>query len=955
MVLTWGPELLQFYNDAYSKLIGDKHPTALGGDIRVTLAEGWDTLGPMITKVMSTGIANWTPALLLVLDRAGYREEAYFSVSHAPAEDDTGEIVGMLAVCSEVTQQVLGERRLRLLRDLAFTASEARDVEVVCRDLAAVIAQHPLDVPFALIYLREPHDHSLNLCETVGLEGGQHASPNTVDLDAVDDAVWPFAQAVAGESVVIENVERRATLLGGPWNEPVRTALALPIATTGTAVSGGVLIVGINPNRALDEGYRSFYELLGGQVSVAIRNTQAYAEERQRAEALAQLDRAKTEFFSNVSHEFRTPLTLMLGPVEDMLTRAHTFQPRDLEQLSIIHRNGLRLLKLVNTLLDFSRVEARRVEALYQPTDLATFTADLASSFRSTIERAGLAFIVDCPPLSEPVYVDHDMWETLLFNLLSNAYKFTLSGQIEVTLREMEHSVTLSVRDTGIGIPAASLPHIFERFHRVRGTRGRSYEGTGIGLALVHELVRRHGGDIRVESTVGQGTTFTVTVPRGNAHLPADQVRDSASTAPRAKHTSLYIEEAARWQVESVDNTRPLEAIPPSLRSREQATPPQTEEGHNQARILLADDNADMRDYVQRLLSDTYLVEVVTNGVEALRRAQEQPPDLVVSDIMMPEMDGFTLLHELRVHPQTAHVPVILLSARAGEESTVEGLDAGADDYLVKPFSARELRARVRTHLELARARRRMAEEHAMRLAAEAAVRERDTFLTLASHELKTPLTSIQGFAALIDRRAQQDSRMQDRDRQATRVIVNQARRLNNLVTTMLDLSRIHTGQFSLDRGSVDMGALVKQIASETQIGLERHTIICDTPDTPTVVLGDVLRLEQVLQNLLQNAVKYSPNGGEIYVRVEQRSDTACLEVRDQGIGIPPNELPHLFERFYRATNADPGQISGLGIGLFVVHEIVTRHGGTLHVQSEEGQGSTFTVCLPLQPLKRNA
>jgi signal transduction histidine kinase len=382
MILTWGPQLTQFYNDAYSRLIGSKHPAALGIDIRVTLAEAWDTLVPVIHEVMRTGVASWLPALLLLLERSGYREESYFDVSHAPAEDDSGAVVGMLAVCTEVTQQVLAERRLRLLRDLSTRAGDTRSVERTCQDVTAAIAGHPLDVPFALLYLRTPDGQRLSLQGCLGLPEGGPASPASVDLSREGDTVWPLARALAGEAVGVDDVDRRVTLKGGPFGDAVRTARVLPLASEGHAAPPGVLVVGVSPNRALDEGYLSFIDLLAGQVSVALRNARAYEEERRRAEALAELDRVKTAFFSNVSHEFRTPLTLMLGPVEDLLA-SRRLGDAERRELELVHRNALRLLRLVNTLLDFSRLEAGRLEASFEPSR-CTWTASCGRSWSST-------------------------------------------------------------------------------------------------------------------------------------------------------------------------------------------------------------------------------------------------------------------------------------------------------------------------------------------------------------------------------------------------------------------------------------------------------------------------------------------------------------------------------------------------------------------------------------------
>ncbi|WP_242043284.1 ATP-binding protein [Leptolyngbya sp. FACHB-671] len=701
MVLTWGAEFTQFYNDAYSQLIGDKHPAALGTDIRETLAEAWDTLGPMIQRVMATGVANWTPALPLVLERAGYREESYFSVSHAPAEDDAGQIVGMLAVCSEVTQQVLGERRLRLLRDLAAQAGETRSVQDTCQDLMSAIAAHALDVPFALLYLREADGRTLTLQGTVGLTVDEQLCPHSIDLatdSATSHSAWSFALAAAGETVLVEALDHHMTVPGGPWNEPVQTALMMPIASSNQTAPLGILVAGVNPNRALDEGYRSFYELLVGQVSVSIRNAQAYEEERRRAEMLAELDRVKTTFFSNVSHEFRTPLTLMLNPLEEVL-QSNQLPPAEREQITIAQRNAQRLLKLVNTLLDFSRIEAGRAQAHFEPTDLATYTVELTSLFQSAIEQAGLRLIMDCPALPQPVSVDRDMWEKIVLNLLSNAFKFTFEGEITVSLHLVGNQVELMVRDTGTGIPEVELPRLFERFHRVEGAWGRTFEGTGIGLSLVQELVQLHGGTIAVESTLGQGSTFRVQVPmnlmpavsaQSVGVVSALETRYPDNQAQLTDSATPYVQEASSW-LRGNDIDAPSSPPSPSASSP--------------ARIFLVDDNADMRNYLHRILGEFYQVEIFTEGAAALNAARASTPDLVLSDVMMPGMDGFELLKQLRRDPQTREIPILLLSARAGEEAAVAGLNAGADDYLVKPFSARELLARVTVNVELGRSR----------------------------------------------------------------------------------------------------------------------------------------------------------------------------------------------------------------------------------------------------------
>ncbi len=677
MLLLWGPNYTQLYNDAYSALIGDRHPDALGGDVRVTLAEGWDVLEPLIVEARTTGVASWVPALQLALNRSGYREEAYFSVSHAPARDDDGTTKGILTVCSEVTEQVVGERRLRLLRELTVPAGgRAADVDQVCAQLSAVIGEHRTDVPFAAIYLRD--GVFLRRAAAVGVDGVDAVLPPLVHPS--DDG-WRL-HAAAGGALDIEDVEDRLTVTGGAWDDPVRIAVALPLPSAERFQPLGVLLVGVSPSRGLDETYRSFFQLLAQQVAVAVRNAQAYQEERDRAAALAELDRVKTDFFTNVSHEFRTPLTLMMGPLADALAdTGEPLGPAQRDRVELAQRSADRLHSLVNNLLTFSSLESGRSGHRPRPVDLARYTTELAGVFRAAIERAGLRLVVDCPPLPVTAAVDPLNWEKIVSNLLSNALKFTFVGEIQVRLDADAGTVRLRVSDTGIGIAAEDLPQLFDRFHRVRGVRSRSHEGSGIGLALVRELVRVQGGDVTVDSAPGAGTTFTVTVPLIEA-AAAEPLPDmfTAQTAAR---------EAVGWLDDAVDPAEPA--------------PAPAADG---ARILVADDNSDMRAYLMRLLTrEGWHVEPAPDGQAALEAIHRNPPDLLLTDVMMPRLNGFALVRALRGDEATRALPVIMLSARAGDGSGVEGMEAGADDYVVKPFTAAELIARVRNTLRLARVR----------------------------------------------------------------------------------------------------------------------------------------------------------------------------------------------------------------------------------------------------------
>ena len=747
IVIYWGAEYITVYNDAYSEILAQKHPWALGRTAREVWAEIWDVIGPMLDSVSVTGQATWSDDLLLLLERYGYPEECYFSFSFSPIRGEYGRIGGVFTAVTETTQRVLGERRLRTLRDLAAGAGEAKSGEEACSRAAATMAGNPADLPFALLYLCNAEGTQAQLAGLTGLAPDTPASPRLVDLTvaAPMPEPWPLGRvARTAQAESMSDLEERCGLLpGGPWPESPHTALVLPITSPTQGPLAGFLVAGVSPRRALDDTYRTFLELVAGHVATAIANARAYEAERRRAEALAEIDRAKTAFFSNVSHEFRTPLTLILGPVEDLLA-APTEQvgPAHRELLTLVHRNGLRLQRLVNTLLDFSRIEAGRMQAVYEPTDLVTVTADLASAFRSACEQAGLRLVVDCAALPEPVYVDRDMWEKIVLNLLSNAFKFTFAGDVVVTLRPAGAAVELVVRDSGIGIPAAELPHLFERFYRVEGARGRTHEGTGIGLALVQDLVQLHGGSVRVESTPGQGSTFRVVLPTGTAHLPADRVGSLRTLASTAAGASPYVEEALRWLPEASPLPHPprdaaagQEGAPaPLLLAPPRPPLPHTAGASSgRARILWADDNADMRDYVRRLLSTRYEVEAVADGEQALAAAYARRPDLLLADVMMPQRGGFAVLRALRTHPELRTLPVILLSARAGEEARIEGLEAGADAYLIKPFSARELLAYVEAHLELGR----------LRVHVEQVVRESAAHITRLNAHLQADLTSM--------------------------------------------------------------------------------------------------------------------------------------------------------------------------------------------------------------------
>ncbi|RUT07080.1 hypothetical protein DSM106972_023410 [Dulcicalothrix desertica PCC 7102] len=1100
MVIWWGRELVLIYNDAWRPILGPiKHPKALGKPGYEMWQEAWDIIGAQLNGVLNTGQATWSDDLYLPINRFGFIEECYFTYSYSPILIETGEVGGVFTAVTETTERVIGERHLRTLRELGANTSKAKTVEEACKFAVNTLSHNPYDIPFALLYLVEEIETATfaRIVGAVGIETGCDASPTQVDLTQNQSSdVWNLAEVCQTcEAVIIDDLASKFDAIpSSVWSTPPNSCIVMPIAQSGQKKQlAGLLVMGISPQRSMDDTYQRFFELVANNVATAIANASAYEAEKRRAEVLAELDKAKTTFFSNVSHEFRTPLTLMLSPLEDMVAEDAELTQQQRQILELVHRNGLRLLKLVNTLLDFSRIEAGRVQAVYDKTDLATLTRELASVFRSAIEKAGLQLIINCPQYIE-AYVDQQMWEKVVLNLISNAFKFTFVGEIEVALHAIGDNIELKVRDTGIGIPTTELPHLFERFYRVEGAKGRSLEGSGIGLSLVQELVKLHGGNIYVESIVDKGTCFTVSIKRGYAHLPADRIGATSTLASTALGATPYVEEALRWlpqtlqKVESVETEliRSVQVLSQLQTIRRDvinhvSTQHSALNTQHSKRILLADDNADMREYVKRLLEENYIVEVVGDGIEALAAIRQQVPDLVLTDIMMPGLDGFGLLRELRANPDTTDIPIIMLSARAGEESRVEGMEAGADDYLVKPFSARELKARVAATLKLAQLRkealireqalrqqseetynqlisllenmsdayiavdkewrvvyqnaaaerinakprtevlgkthweewapsvgtnveyqyrwamehqvpvhfehhyylptvydvwleihaypsesglsifyrditerkqaeqereRLLQQEQAARAEAEAANRIKDEFLAVLSHELRSPLNPILGWAKLLQTRKFDEAALKS----ALSTIERNAKLQAQLIEDLLDVSRILQGKLSLNMVSVNLIPVIEAALETVRLAAEAKNICIVTQfDSIGQVLGDAGRLQQIIWNLLSNAVKFTPPTGQIKICLECVENQAQISVSDNGKGISADFLPYVFEHFRQEDSATTRKFGGLGLGLAIVKYLVELHGGTVKAESlGEGLGATFIVRLPV-------
>jgi len=926
--LVWGPGHVQIYNDGYWPICGAKHPVAMGQDFRECWASAFPVIGEAY-EIAWTGRSAYLETMRMFLDRYGFLEETWFTFSFSPITDETGQVAGLFHPVTEMTSQMLSERRTLTLRNLTARAGRARSSDEALAFCAEVLAESAFDIPFAACYRIEAG--AARFAAGAGLGEAPSACPASVDLAGGDGGPWAIADvARTGTPRQIDDV---AALLGvgrvGPYPETPSTAFALPIHQPGSTQPAGVLVAGVSARLRLDEQYRSFLDLAAAAVSTAYTNARAYEQERERAELLAQLDRAKTSFFSNVSHELRTPLTLILGPVEDAIGRPERrLQGPDLEA---VHHNAVRLLRLVNSLLDFARIEAGRYQMAFTPVDLATMTADLASSFRSLFDRAGVALKVECPPLPEPIYVEPGQWEKIVLNLVSNAFKFTLTGEVSVTQRWLGDRVELAVQDTGEGIPAAELPRIFERFHRVEGAKGRSFEGTGIGLSLVHELVKLHGGTIDVSSVEGSGTTFRVSIPSGRAHVPAERMAPELAGKGPGAGTSPFVLEAAQWvggagTGAGAEEGWVAEDLPTAVPAAVRLSP-----GVAMARVLVVDDNTDMREYLTRLLSPHWEVMTAPNGESALATIRGESVDLILTDVMMPGLDGVGLLNAVRADARTQGIPVILLSARAGEESVLQGLASGADDYLVKPFSARELIARVATHLEMARLRRQWAAE------LEQANRELEAFNYSVSHDLRSPLRAIDGFSRELS--TEYAEVLDERGRHYLDRVRAAAQRMGLLIDALLSLSRV--SRAPVGRSVVDVTEMATAIV--TDLRQRAPTRDVDVRIAPGLTArADPQLLRVALENLLGNAWKFTSRreGARIEVGETEKSHRRVFFVRDNGAGFDMAAAARLFAPFQR-LHADK-EYEGTGIGLATVNRIVTRHGGRIWAEATRDQGATF-------------
>ena len=931
----WGKALINLYNDPYRAITGGKHPWALGKPASLVWKDIWREIGPMLQRVMEKGEGTYVESRLLIMERNGYPEETYYTFSYTPVTGEEGGTAGMICFNSDDTERRQGERQMRTLMQLGGRVKDPRSTQDVFSRTLRVLRKNPQDFPFVQFRLVGEEAELFVECE----RAITHRKPQVVEV--MD--------------------QRVADMTKGAWEISPHTGVVVPIFHPATREAYGYLVVGINPYRLPDEKYIGFISLVADQIIGSLADLHALEVERERAEALMEIDRAKTTFFSNISHEFRTPLTLLLGPIQDLLDDPDAKEVNRY-RMGVAYRNVLRMQKLVNTLLDFSRIEAGRMDAKYSQVDIVAFTRELASSFRSAVEKAGMQLNLSSGPIDGEVYVDVDQWEQIMLNLISNALKYTHEGSIAVRIEQAGERLLVRVSDTGVGIPEDQLTRIFDRFHRVENVQGRSQEGTGIGLAMVKELVRMHHGTISVTSQLGRGSNFTIVLPMGRKHLPADKIVEPSIVG--LKYAESFVMEAMKW----LPGGEKGDGVLAGDGGGGVGGPHVGEPSVGDPRVgvvgtvLLADDNADMREYVQRLLSRQFVVITAMDGEDAYNKVLQYRPDLLLTDVMMPRLDGFGLLEKIRTHPEVRHMPVIVLSARAGEEAKVEGLEAGADDYLVKPFTARELLARVDANIRIARSR----SEHAKLLEGEvrrqtAALKEMNNsllksnddlqqFAHVASHDLKEPVRKIRTFSnRLVE---EFGAILPPRARVFLTKIEQSTQRMVMMIDGVLAYSTLNGSEQLIE--PIDLNLIIEYVAGDLELSIEEKRARIVAGKLPQLDGSPVL-IYQLFYNLINNSLKFTRSDTPPVIAVvanilhgqpeEQDGEIVELVIRDNGIGFDQEHADRIFNTFARLHARD--KYEGTGLGLALCRKIVERHHGSISATGEKDRGATFTIRLP--------
>ncbi|MFH1530084.1 MAG: ATP-binding protein [Pseudomonadota bacterium] len=672
---------------------------------------------------------------------------------------------------------------------------------------------------------------------------------------------------------------------------------------------------------------------------------------------LTELDRYKTQFFANITHELKTPLTLILAPTESILKgEMGTFTGEQQEIFHRIYRNGLRLMKLISDLLDLAKLEDSKLRLRLDEIDLAEFLNELVSNIQPLAERKEIDLTYEVRGAETGIWSDHGRLEQILINLLSNAVKFTgEGGRVRVVCDATGQELHVSVQDSGIGIPQDKLRIIFDRFSQVDGSSTRKYGGTGIGLALAKELVGLHEGRLWAESEVDRGTTMHVAFHRGREHFRDEvidrrQARQAVPDGRRSDDGGLpewwaQISASNEFKLLAVDDATERRLAPRSRSASEQVEP--------QARILVVEDSKEMLQFLEMQLRARYVVYLAENGRKGLDLCRKLKPDLVVTDYMMPEMDGREMTREIKLGEGTAHIPVVMLTAKADEADRIAGREAGADQYLAKPFSPSELLVVIAKLLS-------SQEQQAEKLMHQ----RMDSLQVVAArlaHEIHNPVNYIRNGAVLAQRSltkleallpaatAPEDELPGNRARFVTKIakMLDQVTLGADRISKSVDLLREYSREgytplavdYDVDEG---MGRVLGVVAPRDN---SRRNVHYESGGVGSIRCVPQ-EFHEVVSNLVQNAIDATPEDGNVWCQTLRDGENVRIVVRDDGEGIPQENIDKIFSPMF--TTKAPGE--GMGMGLAITYQLLKKRGGKMQVMSERGVGTTFTITWPVTP-----
>ncbi|WP_291516367.1 ATP-binding protein [Bdellovibrio sp. ArHS] len=660
---------------------------------------------------------------------------------------------------------------------------------------------------------------------------------------------------------------------------------------------------------------------------------------------LAILDKQRTHFFANVSHELRTPVSLILGPVEKLLKDTNLTDAQK-NYLQLVRRNGQLLLRQVNDLLDVAKFDAHQMTARYAAVDAASLVKQSTDNFSALAEEKGYHFAIETPAVL-PIETDPEKFLRILLNLLGNAFKFTPNqGLIRCSLSLLQDQerpyVKLQVADSGPGVPENMRKNIFERFFQVQDSMNREKGGTGLGLSIVKDFVELMKGTVEVRSAPEGGALFEVLLPQ---HAP-DNVEVAVS---QIDHKSIQVL-SQTLQDQMASGTEAS-----AQRKSQDAAPPEAPV------VLIVEDSPDLQKFIVEILSEEFRCLTAADGKDGYEKARQHKPDLILSDLMMPLYSGEYLVEQVMADPSVQSIPVIILTAKADDVLRAKLLNKGVQDYLTKPFQSEELLARVRNHARASRARQvieqalqskgqdldKIAKQLADKnVELQELSRLKDEFLATLSHELRTPISIIYGYAEIL---SEELERTNETTEQALSAIQRNAAVQLRLVEDLVNLSKSITGKISLDSQHVEFSDLLKDALQSIENIAHAKGIKVRAQLVEASLWADPVRMTQVLWNILSNAVKFTPEKGQIDVAAQKDEHHLYVDIKDSGVGIKPEFLPYVFERFRQQDGSFTRKYGGLGLGLSIVKHLVDLHGGEVKIHSAgEGQGTTVTLKFPM-------